>query len=341
MLRSPRPAAAAAVAVALANGMANPAIAQTPPDYGFQWATITHPGNRATTPAETPADPNIPMGRVDHEYRIARTEVTVGQWLEFVNAYWPHFQGSRLDSNFIGLWIHPTSLDPTQDPGYVIAPGAANYPADMSWRMAARYCNWLTNNKATNAAAFENGAYDASTFTTEPNGFPNDQLAHNPGATFWIPTQDELVKAAYFDPNRYGQGQPGYWLYPNASNTALIPGLPSEGGQTTAGINGLIAYPVGQFPQVQSYWGLLDCSGGLSEYTETTYSPDTGRSRNAKGSRTGDPYWTFNDRIDFYSVGGGSGLRVASSVPSAASTALLVMLALTRCKRQAREIVHC
>lgn len=63
-----------------------------PPDYGYQWATITHPGNRHVNAQEGPnfhppySGPNLRIGRVDYIYRIATTEVTTGQYLEFVNA---------------------------------------------------------------------------------------------------------------------------------------------------------------------------------------------------------------------------------------------------------------
>jgi len=35
---------------------------------------------------------------------------------------------------------------------------------DISWRVAAMYCNWLHNDKRNDRAAFLNGAYDVSTF---------------------------------------------------------------------------------------------------------------------------------------------------------------------------------
>jgi hypothetical protein len=43
-------------------------------------------------------------------------------------------------------------------------------------------------------------------------------ITKNAGATFWIPSEDEWYKAAYFDQNL--EGGAGYWLYPTQSNTA-------------------------------------------------------------------------------------------------------------------------
>ena len=45
-------------------------------------------------------------------------------------------------------------------------------------------------------------------------------------ASGWIPTQDEWMKAAHYDPNRYGAGQGGWWLYSHRSDVAPVPGVP-------------------------------------------------------------------------------------------------------------------
>jgi|GEM_PF-6951001 len=61
-------------------------------EYGVEFATIGDAGNRNTTPEEgNPifADVHVPHGAVDYEYRMARTEVTLGQYVEFVEAYYP------------------------------------------------------------------------------------------------------------------------------------------------------------------------------------------------------------------------------------------------------------
>src|SRR5690606_16629073 len=139
-----------------------------------------------------------------YEYRMAMTEVTVGQWFELVQAYAqfhdfgglapPAFTGFGISYSFAGLFIRPG-----------ISP---NRPADMSWEYAARYCNWLHNGKVNEAWAFESGVYDTSTFTFNDDGRPNHQFHRSPGARYWIPSLDEWTKAAYHDPTRYGHGQP-------------------------------------------------------------------------------------------------------------------------------------
>lgn len=242
---------------------ASPCFAGDIPDYGFQWAVIGDPGNRATRPEEVPFEPELQIGAVGYEYRMAKTEVTIGQWLEFVNAYTPHYTGSLGDVGFTGFtigWVvdHWEAFEPL------------DHPARMSWEHAARYCNWLTNGKATTREAFERGAYDTSTFTRNPDGSYNHQLAHDPDAMFWIPTWDEWVKAAHWDPAKNG-GEGGYWLYPTTSDTAPISGPPGF-GETNAGDFGFLT-PVGSYPGTQSPWGLLDTSGGVHELLESTIDP--------------------------------------------------------------------
>lgn len=210
---------------------AQPPDPPAPPDYGFTWSTITHPGNRPANQTEAPilfppfSTPALHVGAVNHEYRIATTEVSVADWFEFVQAYQPHYRGSPADNTFTSFWIDYNSSSGT----YFIQDGAANRPAGMAWRLAARYVNWLHNDKRLDQAAFETGVYDTSTFFTNPDGTFTDQRQHSPGARFWIPTLDEWTKAVYYDPDRYGEGQEGYWLYPNGTNTELISGDPENG----------------------------------------------------------------------------------------------------------------
>ncbi len=129
---------------------------------------------------------------------------------------------------------------------YAMVPGTEEYPTNLSWRFAARFCNWLHNDQSLTQGAFESGAYDTSTFTTNPDGTINDQAVRSPGARFWIPSENEWIKATYYDPNRYGPGQDGYWLQPAGHTEPLISGDPDQGGETSAGTT-LFAIPVGLY----------------------------------------------------------------------------------------------
>lgn len=64
----------------------------------------------------------------------------------------------------------------------------------ITWRDAARSCNWLHNGKAGGVEALVSGAYDTRTFGEGPGGITiTDAPRHLPGATFWIPTLDEWL----------------------------------------------------------------------------------------------------------------------------------------------------
>lgn len=309
------------------------------PNYGFQWSTVTHPGNAPTSVPNGSLTPpfSIEVGRVDHEYRIMTREVSVRQWFDFVRAYAPHIDPAKANSSeFTGSFGIQFTGFANGVPTYTLNQSRANEPVLAGWRYGARFANFLHNGApdAAHATAvdFENGAYDTTTFATVPNPGSGhhitDQAERSAGAKFFFPTYDERTKAAYWDPDKDGPGQPGWWLYPITSDTAPIPGAPANGGQTNTG-----PFPPGQvrprdvasYPDVMSPWGLLDCSGGASEWLEDldnryTRPGDLPTGRTTAGSATGFP----NDPAlfdllrfpGFDSPTSWRGIRLASIVPS-------------------------
>lgn len=326
-------------------GTALPAAAQAPPSYDFDFATIGLPGN-APYPGGPPPVPSLAgRGSVAYTYRIARTEVTTAQWMEFVNTYsvrggswtWfaaPTFWGATPDPTYSGPGVR-WRLDGTN-------PDAGRLPvADITWHDAARFCNWLHNGKGTTLQAMADGAYDTSTFA--PQGGPfTDQLTHHPDAKFWIPTLDEWMKASAFDPDRHGPGQAGWWHSSYRSDLAPVPGLPGV-GQTSAGLDSPVPFdwwqiPLGAYPEMRSPWGLLDTSGATSEWTENWAG---GASRVIMGSSAGplqfapDMTWGWS-HSPAWSVGWGTGLRVASAVPEPGSLMIFGVSCITALVRKRR-----
>jgi len=287
--------------------------------FGQEFVVIGNAGNRAPNSMEA-SFPENRRGAVGYEYGLARTELTVAQYAEFLAAYRPFYAG-QYDGNILGFWVDatpPTSSGGAWDIRPV--PGTERFPADMTWRMAATYCNWLHNDKAPTAAAFASGAYDISTFTYNPNGTSNDQLARSPGARYWIPTVDEWVKAGYYDPNRYGPGQEGYWAFPNQTNSLLRPGLPGTGAETANGVQDASLAPsqidVATYPAAGVY-GVFDISGGLGELSETAlpYFDPSPSNRAVLGSQTnGSLLDDLLDRNTFLAqvTTPGLGLRLAT-----------------------------
>jgi hypothetical protein len=306
-------------------GVAASTMAQPIPDYGHTFMTVGAAGNRAATAAErnNGFDPGINFGAVGYGYRITQTEVTSDQWLEFVRAYAPFNSGDPGDYRFTG-----TTVSYLGNGQYI---GGGQVPATAGWHFAARYVNWLCNGKVNEAWAFESGAYDTTTFTINPDGSRNDQASRSPGARFWIPSFEESFKAFYYDPNRYGPGQEGYWMYPNGSNVPLVSGPPGEGTTNTGTVathgSGQWYQNVGSYADVRTPWGLLDASGGEVEWLETL-SGNGPRNRFYIGSgfREDSSNIESRDRIDaiFNATTPLTthGFRVASVVPSPAGAGL-------------------
>ena len=299
----------------------------------LQFVTVGAAGNRATLPEEVPWEPQRTVGAVGYEFRITRTEVTTSQWVEFAQAYAPFYAGQLNASAITGTYMSWNSSQQR----YVYSPLASNWAIDPSWENAARMCNWLHNGRVNEAWAFESGAYDTSTFTINADGSANHQMSRTPGAEFWIPSYDELVKAIFYDPDRYGQGQEGYWLYPNRSDSPPISGLPQNGGTTNAGL-GLPFADVGMYPNAASAWGVLDGSGSESEFTETVFDSLV-RSRVRIGSSNGTPsnFVPLVDRLDWVLAASaptsGEGFRVATVVPSPSTAGLLSLWFLVHARR--------
>ncbi len=247
------------------------------------------------------------VGGVNHRYRIAKTELTAGQWAEFANAYLPYYQGSANDLR--DFWVRYDDAAGR----FVATPGKENLPVQVQWRLAATYANWLHNDKAIAAWAFENGAYDISTFGVDADGNYTDQRTPNPDAKFWIPTEDEWIKAGYWNPDLQR-----YMAYPDNSDDPVYPGLPGV-GETSFGIG---VQPdlwpdVGSYSDTQSPWGLFDVSGGQSEWTTTwAFGEPT-----AWGTNQRDNWTDFDDLLNFnYFVRPPDNtiptLRLASTIPS-------------------------
>ncbi len=213
-------------------------------DSEFRWAVITDVGNAPYTSSGIGGPRGglvYPFaegrGSVDYVYRISTLEVTTTQWMEFLNAIAP-LQPTAL------TWGRPSHWgaedDPSQPSGnYRLrsdVPNAGMIPVHaVSWRHAAMYVNWLCNDKRATLSAIANGAYDISTFGENPDGTITDQLTHNLDAKYWIPTYDEWIKAAHYDPNKNGEGQGGWWRFMYSQDTALTYGWPGEGQSAGGG----------------------------------------------------------------------------------------------------------
>jgi formylglycine-generating enzyme required for sulfatase activity len=350
-------------------GVGTPTQAQSfiDPNSGIEFVSIGAVNN----PAWTGGGRNDNRGSVGYVYNIGKFEVTTSQWVEFFNAVLDRPSTDRIPHVVSPIAWGAAQVAPTTPGGtrYGVIPGLDMFPVNgISWRTAAIYANWLHNDKSTDRNAFLNGAYDVSTFGPGPEniGF-TDQLTHNPGARYWIPTQDEWIKAAHYDPNRVNtDGTIGGW-WNNANSSDSFPAYGPVGVHARTNFplgpdpNGPLAsanaawgtefpgysfldIPLGAYENAVSPWGLFDTAGATSELTEGFLRNSIDgipRVRYADGtamgiqSLIGDEAGAVGATIAPYESRPGIGLRLATSVPTPSSLALgLVACALGSRRRR-------
>lgn len=219
----------------------------------IEWALIPDPGNAADETG---------FGAVPEPFAIGRTEVTVAQYTEFLNAVAASDPG--------GLWHVGDGVSRTGSDGnyqYSISPGMDNRPiANISFWKAARFANWLHNGKPTgpqSGATTEDGAY-----TLTPAGIEANTVTRNPGAEYWVPSHDEWYKAAYYD-----SAQSIYYDYPAGSNSvtscSTITSAANSANCDDAYFQGV---DVASYTGSPSPYGTFDQGGNLEEWTDTIVS---------------------------------------------------------------------
>ncbi|MBM3845430.1 MAG: formylglycine-generating enzyme family protein, partial [Verrucomicrobia bacterium] len=218
------------------------------------------------------------FGAVAYRYRISKYETTAAQWVEFVNAK------GRSDPSETGLWSENMTREDGADKDprcdirragkvgsfvHTVAPEFANRPANyVSFLDACRFCNWLHNGQGDGDT--ETGAYTLRDY----KGFDGRRIRRNPGAKYFVPTEDEWYKAAYYDPNK--PGSPVYWKYPTRSDTKPSRDKDSANAANWYRDSYLDPYfliEVGSFPQALSAYGTLDQAGNLAEWTDGLNPP--------------------------------------------------------------------
>jgi sulfatase modifying factor 1 len=272
--------------------------------------TIGNAGNLAQS--STNANQNG-FGSVAYEYKIGKYEVTIAQYTSFLNAvavtdtYSLYNPAMASDLRVAGIGRSGSSGSYTYSviaPSGTTPPGAAspgNRPiAYVNWWDSARFANWMSNGQPTGAqtnATTENGAYFVNGSTS--GAFCPAKNALNPNTnaapTFYIPTENEWYKAAYYNP-LLNSGSGGYYAYATQSDVAPGNSLGGSANQanyyTGAGYSVTqqsgTAVPsqnylseVGAFSGSGSFYGTFDQSGNLYEYNDLTGAPG------ARGQRGG------------------------------------------------------
>jgi len=252
------------------------------PAVTIDWVTVGNPGNADDT-INTGSNPNF--GAVAYTYRIAKHEVTIQQYANFLNAkaksdpYALYDARMGTDDNIAGIVRSGASGSYVYD---VIdnAGASGNRPiAYVTWFDAARFANWMQNGQGDGDT--ETGAYTLAGATS------GNAVSRNPGATFSIPTENEWYKAAFYSPVKGGPDAPGYYTF--ATQSDAVPGntigsAPNQvnwyvgvypkGSYATGGGTQLATQnyltDVGVFTNSGSFYGTFDQSGGLYEWNDFT-----------------------------------------------------------------------
>ena len=248
-------------------------------EISFEWVTVGDPGNPNDPLSDVPTGGVTPpvRGAVPYVYSISKYETTIGQWASFLNAvaksnperahslYSSQLAELRSVSGIARLTINGKDV-------YHLMHGAggiAYLPITfIDYLDAVRFVNWLHNGQGDGDT--ETGAY-----TINASGQP----MRSPNARYWIPTENEWYKAAYYDPSSGGPPD-DYWQFPWRNFGNSRPGnffafSPSAGTDTYAVTNRARLEPyqtylsdVRAYADAASYYGTLNQAGNVDEWTE-------------------------------------------------------------------------
>jgi formylglycine-generating enzyme required for sulfatase activity len=256
----------------------------------IQWVTVGDPGNTADI---APAG----YGAVATSFQIMKYEFTNQLYTDFLNSVdrngtnpYSVYNAEMGSGGRGGISFTSGAASGSK---YAVKTNMGDKPVNyVSWFDAARVSNWYQNG-ATNLSDTETGAYTLVGGQTTGNA-----PAVNNGATFYIPTEDQWYKAAYY---KGGGTNAGYWNYAtkndsdptavtagetgigSAGNTGNFANFQSaadwngqDGNVTTVGTNG-----------GPSAYGAFDMSGNIFEWNDLT-----GAAGERRGVRGGD--WGYD-----------------------------------------------
>ncbi|MFM9009937.1 MAG: formylglycine-generating enzyme family protein [Planctomycetota bacterium] len=303
------------------------------------------------------------FGAVTNPFWIGKYEVTIGQYAEFLNAVAATDTYTLYNAN-MGSDARTSGIVRSGSPGgyaYAVTgpsgttPAGADSPGNrpvtfVSWFDAARFTNWMANGQpigAQDPTTTETGAY-ALNGATSGTGPARSAINPNTGTapTFFIPTENQWYKAAYYSP-LLNSGAGGYYDYATQSNAN--PGNAIGSGTNQANYRPLGFYAVtsststspgqnyltnvGAFTASPSYYGTFDQCGNVGEWNDFTGAANSSRGRrggsfsntlspNALSATYRDGHETsYSDQV--------TGFRLVSAVPEPglSATAAGVVLA--------------
>lgn len=267
--------------------------------FSLDFVTIGNPGNRNDTTG---------YGGVPYNYQIGTYTISQNQVILAISNGATGLQGSAGQT-----W-------------------SGDQPATgLTWYQCAAFVNWLNANQGYTPAynlTYSNGAYSVAVWPTNQawtNGGTN--LYRNANCVYFLPSENEWYKAAYYDPNK-NNGAGGYWPYPTGSSntpTAVASGTTAF----TAVFVGNGVSPSGPASVYQagglSRYGTMAQGGNVTQVTDTLWrgaGRDPSRSfdfvnRGADFGKTASYFSSTNNQGSLYPSHHGNfiGFRVGRILP--------------------------
>ena len=251
-----------AVAIALIGPISSPfnlAIADTfgsgANQFTIDFVTIGDSHN----PADTTGKPN-PAGSVDYAYRIGNYEVSRDMVTK-----------ANAEGN-LGVGLYGFGRD-------IIGGFRPAMPAgDTIFNEVARFANWLNTSQGFPAAYNFSTQPGDDSYNANENlidwqisdpGFDPSNPVRNSLAHYFLPSEDEWYKAAYYDPGA-NDGMGGYWDYATASDLEPTPVASGTSVGTAVYLQPLEQGPadVTQAGGLSPY-GVMGMGGNINEWTES------------------------------------------------------------------------
>jgi formylglycine-generating enzyme len=285
--------------------------------FTMDFVTIGNPGNDA--------DDTL-YGKVDYTYRMGVNEVSRGM-IDTYNSLTGVHGGPAL-----------TMAAMTSFGG-----NGVNRPATgVTWNEAARFVNWLNTSKGFSAAyQFDTagGNDNIALWESGDAGYDASNPFRNANAHYYLPSEDEWYKAAYYDPAA-NSGAGGYWNFATGSDTAPT----AVAGGTTSGTavyNGQVGPADITNAGGLSAYGTMAQNGNAWEWGESGSTAPNDSAGESRSRRGGD--WdsissrlAASGRYNFSPTSiGGVGFRVAA-VPEP-SAFILTLLGMMGCVMRRRR----
>ncbi len=278
----------------------------------------------ATNPASgIPAGSGFTFMGVNESYRIGTYEITNDQWDRFqaslgvaVTGHEGQYPGGAYDNvaNYTGI----------------------NMPSNnTSWYEAAQFVNWLNTSAGHHAAYNFTGTQGTTDYTfdvwsSDDAAAGGTNLYRHKDAFYFLPAEDEWVKAAYWNGATLQE-------YSTPDDSMPIAGVHSRYSGTAA------AGPWDVGSGIEELNGTFDMMGNIYEWTESSYLVSNYETDYARALRGGSIYAIDASIASSRRHADGPddeswdlGFRVAANVPEPCSLALLSLggLAMLRRKKQ-------